>query len=91
MTAVGVPLACILFALVAPLLYHSARENEPPWQGFEDLSLPSDCPMDIKSAVVSDATSSTSKALDGKVRSLGCPGGRCARDVAEGRLWVVGS
>ncbi|CAM9098744.1 unnamed protein product [Laminaria digitata] len=43
-----------------------SRDHEPPWQGFDDFSLPADCPMNIKTAVVSDATSNSTDAPDGK-------------------------
>eukprot|EP00904_Undaria_pinnatifida_P000389 jgi/Undpi1/10350/HiC_scaffold_29.g12800.m1 len=33
-----------------------SRDQEPPWQGFEDFSLPADCPLTIKTAVISGAT-----------------------------------
>ena len=88
-----VDLSCRPFSSASPLQC-SARDREPPWQGFEDLSLPADCPMNIKTAVVSDATSNTIHAPDGrvgKVRSFGWAEGCCGSDIAEElmRRWRV--
>lgn len=50
-----------------------ARDDEHPWQGYEDVSLPDDCPMDIKTAV-QGASSDCDAAMDSEVskRSYAC-------------------